>query len=183
MASVKRGDIRVRDIRFAFELAFEPIFNRRALTVKHPQREAQRPHVLRAQRVFLAETEILDRLDSQLANVESQHIIFGEAIILERRHFIFRLVEIALGELACVDNDQSARLERVQIHLERSRVHRHQHIGRIASRIDRAATEIDLECRHAEQCALRCANLSRKIRESRQIIASKRGRERKLTAR
>jgi hypothetical protein len=42
-----------------------------------------------------------------------------------------------------------------QVHLERRRVHRHQHVGRVAGGLDRCGAEVDLEGRDAEGRALR----------------------------
>ncbi len=93
------------------------------------------------------------------------------------------LVEIALGELARVDDHQPARFQRRHIGFQCRRVHRDQHVGRIARSVDLATSEIDLEGGHTEQRALRRADLRREIREGRQIVSRQRGGERELPTR
>ena len=92
------------------------------------------------------------------------------------------LVEIALAELAFVGDHQTAGPHRLDIGLERRRVHRDQHIRFVAGGFDRARSEIDLERGHAEQRPLRRANFRRKVRESGEVIARQRRRQRELPA-
>src|SRR3546814_7991751 len=75
----------------------------------------------------------------------------GEAVILERIGVITRLGEIAGAELALVGDDEAARLQRFDIGLERRRIHRDQHVGRVAGRLDRRGAEIDLESGNTER--------------------------------
>jgi hypothetical protein len=130
MARVERGDIGLGQLGRLGELGLEPVDQRLAVAVEHPERQPQRPHVLAAQRFLVAEPERLHGIDRQLRDVELEQLPFGEAAILERIGGIFRLVEVALAELALVGDDQPAGLQRIDIGLERRRVHRDQHVGR-----------------------------------------------------
>ena len=180
---IKRGNVGLSQGRVLPEFVVEPVDQRRAVAVEHPQRQAQRPHVLAAQRVFVAEPERFDRLNRQRTDIEGQYLPLGEAAILDRADLVLGLFEVALGELTRISDDQPARLERADIGLERRRVHRHQHVRSIASRIDRGRSEVDLERRDAEQRALRRADFRWKVREGGKIIARQRAREGKLPAR
>jgi hypothetical protein len=71
MAGVQRRDIRLGKLRRLGELGLQPLLDRRAVAVEHPEREAQRPHVLAAQRLLVAEAERLHRIQRQLADVEA----------------------------------------------------------------------------------------------------------------
>ena len=177
MARVERGDIGVGELGLALELGTEPLVDWFARAVEHPQREAERPHVLAAQRILIAEAEWLDRLDRLRADVEGEHVPLGEAAVLDRVGFVLRLIEIALGEIAGVGDHQPAGLERVEIGFQRRRVHRHQHIGRVTRGVDPAAAEVDLEGADAEQRALRGADLGGEIGEGGEIVARQRGGE------
>ncbi len=46
MARVERGDIGVGNIGLGLELAPQPVVDRLARAIEHPQRKAERPHVL-----------------------------------------------------------------------------------------------------------------------------------------
>ena len=72
--------------------------------------------------------------------------------------------------------------KRVDVHLERRRVHRDQHVGLVAGGLDRGRAEIDLEGGDAEGRALRRADLGREIGEGREVVAGERGRQGELAA-
>ena len=180
MPRVERRDIGIGDLGLGLELALQPVVDRVARTIEHPQRKAQRPHVLRPQRVLVAKAVGLDRLDRLLADVEGQQVELAQAAIFERIGVVFRLLEVALGEGAGIGDDQPARLERGEVHLQRSGVHRHEHVGRVARGVDFAAAEIDLERGNAEQRALRRADFRGEIGEGGQVVPRERGRQREL---
>ena len=106
----------------------------------------------------------------------------GERAVLERIGLIAGLGEVAGAELALVGDDQAAGLQIVDIGLERGRVHRDQHVGRVAGGLDRGRAEIDLEGGDPEGRALRRADLGREIGEGGEIVAGQRGREGELAA-
>ena len=182
MARVERSDVGGGDIGRLGELAVQPIDQRLPVPVKHPQRQPQRPHVLAAQRILVAKAVRLDRFNRQRRNIESQHLPLGKGAIVQRADRILGLFQVALGEFAGVDNDQAAGLERIEVGLQRRRVHRHQHIGGIASGIDRGRAEVDLERRDAEQRALRGADFGGEIGESGKVIARQRAGQGELPA-
>ena len=156
--------------------------DRRAVAVEHPERQPQRPHILAAQRLLVAEAEGLHRIEGELRDVEPDHLPFGELVVVERVAVIAGLGEVARAELALVGDDQAAGLQIVDIGLQRRRVHRDQHVGRVARGLDRGRAEIDLEGGDAEGRALRRADLGREIREGGEIVAGQRGGQGELPA-
>ena len=108
MAGVQRGDVGLGELGRLGELGLEPVDDRLAVAVEHPQREAQRPHVLAAQRFLVAEAERLHGIERQLRDVEVDDLPFGEAAVLERVLLVARLGEVARRELAFVGDDQAA---------------------------------------------------------------------------
>ena len=103
-------------------------------------------------------------------------------VVLERVGLVAGLGEVAGAELAFVGDDQAAGLQIVDIRLERGRVHRDQHVGRVAGGLDRGGPEIDLEGGDAEGRALRRADLGREIGEGGEVVAGERGRQSELAA-
>ena len=154
----------------------------RPVAVEHPEREPQRPHVLAAQRFLVAEAEGLHRVEGELRDVEPDHLPSGERVVVERIALIARLGEVAGAELAFVGDDQAAGLQIVDIGLQRRRVHRDQHVGRVARGLDRGRAEIDLEGGDAERRPLRRADLGREIGEGGEIVAGECGRQGELAA-
>ncbi|MCY1171163.1 hypothetical protein D9M73_112660 [compost metagenome] len=177
---VQRGDIGLGQHRGLGEFRLKPVDDRLPVAVEHPQRQTQRPHVLAAQRFLVAKAERLDRVERQLRDVEAQQLPFGEATIGERIGGVLCLGEVAFAKFAFVGDDQATGLQLANVHLQRRRVHRDQHVGRIASRVHSGRPEIDLEGGDAEQRALRRANFCGEIGEGREIVAGKRGGQREL---
>ena len=145
MAGVERGDVGFGELGRLGELGLEPVDDRRPVAVEHPQRQAQRPHVLAAQRLLVAEAEGLHRVERQLRDVEVDDLPFGEAAVLQRVGLIAGLGEVARRELALVGDDQAAFAQMLDVDLERRRIHRDQHVGLVAGGLDRGRAEIDLE--------------------------------------
>ena len=182
VTGVERGDVGLGNFRLLSELVLQPGMDRLTRAAEHPQRQPQRPHVLGPQRILVAQAEGLHRLNRQRTDIESQHVVFGEAAVLQRIGVVLGLVQVALTELAGVGDDQAAGLQGCEVHLQRRRVHRDQHVRRVARRVDFARTEIDLEGGDAEQRALRRADLGRKVREGGKVVARQCGRQGELPA-
>src|SRR3546814_10463055 len=106
MARVQRGDIGVGDGRVLCELRLQPVDQRLAVAVEHPKRQAQRPHVLAAQRFLVAKAEGLHRVQRKLADVERDELPFGEAAVLKRVFRIARLGEVARRKLARIRSEE-----------------------------------------------------------------------------
>ena len=171
MTGIERGDVRFGELGRLGEFRFQPIHDRRAVAVEHPERQPQRPHILAAQRFLVAEAERLHGVERQLRDVEMDELPFGEAAVFERVLVVTGLGEVARGKFALVRDDESAFAQRVDVRLQRRRVHRDEDIRLVARRIDRRRSEVDLEGADAEGRALRGADLGREIRESRKVVA------------
>ena len=61
-----------------------------------------------------------------------------------------------------------------QVRLQRGRVHRHEHVGRVAGREDVVVGEVELEAGDAGQRAGRRADLGREVRQRRDVVADER---------
>ena len=96
----------------------------------------------------------------------------GEAAVLERIGLVAGLGEVSRAELALVGDDQAAGLQIVDIGLERRRVHRDQHVGRVAGGVDRRRAEVDLEGGDSEGRPLGRADLGREVGEGGEVVAS-----------
>ena len=92
------------------------------------------------------------------------------------------LLEVRLDERAGVDDQRAAVDEILEVGLERRRVHRDEHVGRVARRVDLRRREVELEARDAEQAAGRSADLGGEVRERRDVVAGLGGGLRELGA-
>ena len=97
-----------------------------------------------------------------------------EAAVLERVGRVAGLLEVAVVELVGVDDDDAAGLEVAEVGLERRRVHRHQHVGRVAGGVDVVVGDADLEAGDAGQGAGGGADLGREVGERREVVADQR---------
>ena len=182
MTSIERRDVGVRQHRVLGELGLQPVNQRGAVAVEHPQRQTQRPHVLAADRLLVAKPERLDRVDGELGDVERQQLVARQAAVFQRVGSVAGLGEVAGVELAAVGDDHAALAQRAEVNLERRRVHRHQHVDLVARGLDVARAEVDLEGRHTEQGAGGRPDFGREVREGREIVAGQRGGQGELPA-
>ena len=105
------------------------------------------------------------------ADVDGVDLVLVEAAVLERVRLVAGLLEVGLDERAGVDDQRAVVDEILEVRLERGRVHRDEHVGRIARRVDLRRREVELEARHAEQAAGRGADLGGEVRERRDVVA------------
>ena len=70
----------------------------------------------------------------------------------------------------------------LQVRPQRGRVHRHEHVGRVARREDVVVGEVELEAGDAGQRAGRRADLGREVRQRRDVVADERGLAREAAA-
>ena len=84
------------------------------------------------------------------------------------------LRQVALGELVGVGDDVGAARQVAEVGLERGRVHRDEHVGRVAGGEDVVVGEVQLEARHARQGACGGADLGGEVGQRRQVVAERR---------
>ena len=181
MTGIQRRNIGVGQNLILRKFGVQPIDDRLTVAVKHPKRQAKRPHILTAQRVFVAHAKRLDGFQRQRADVERQHLPFRKAAIFKRVAGIFGLIQVTLVKLACVRDNQTAFAQRPDICFQRSGVHRDQHVRLITRGVDCRRTKVNLKRRNTEKRPDWRTDFGRKIRECRKVIARQCRRQRKLS--
>src|SRR5207244_3517569 len=88
----------------------------------------------------------------------------------ERVRLITRLVQVAIRKGVGVDNEDTARLEVLDVGFQGGRVHRDERIEVVAGCVDVLAAEMDLEAGDAGERAGRCTNLRREVGKRRDVI-------------
>ena len=174
VTGAQRGQVRVARRRVLRELLIDPALDGAGVTVEHPLHETERPEVLAAPGIALAQAIGRGRLERVLRNVDFDDLITVEHAARARILLVARLREIAAREAVDVQNDQRAVCQQRQIDLQCRGVERDQHVGRVASRRDRPRAEVDLVSRHAECSARRRPDFGRKVGERREVVAGKR---------
>ena len=101
-------------------------------------------------------------------------VVLVERAVVERARLVAGLLEVALGEGVAVDDQRAALGQVAQVRPQRRRVHRHEHVGRVAGREDVVVGEVELEARDAGQRAGRRADLGREVRQRRDVVADER---------
>ena len=99
------------------------------------------------------------------------HVVGVEGAVLDRVGGVADLLEIALRELIGVDDEVCPAGQVLEIGLERSRVHRDEHIGRVARSHDVVVSEVQLERRDTRQGPGRCPDLGREVGQRREIVS------------
>ena len=183
MARVQRRDVGAgKRLALLAEFAVDPGHYGIAVAAEHPQYQAERPHVLAAQCVAAREPKGLNRIEGKPRHVQGDHLEWRERPVFQRVLSIARLAQVAFIEGAKIGYNQAARAHNRQVHLERRRVHRDQHVGFVARGPHGRGAEIDLEGRDAERRALGSADFRGIIRESGERISGKTGGKRELVA-
>ena len=182
MTGVQGGDVRLGDVRVLRELRLQPVNRCLALAAVHPVDEAQRPHVLRAQRFLVREAELLDRLDREPGHVNLDQPVVLQAVVLERVLVVSGLGQVAVRERTRVRDDNAVRLDVLEVRDERGGVHRDQDVELVARGHDLAGAEIDLECRDTEGRAGGRTDFGGEVREGGQVVAGDRRRHGELAA-
>ena len=111
------------------------------------------------------------------------NVVAVQCAVLERVRVVTRLGQVSLRERVLVDDQRPTAREVAQVRLQRGRVHRDEHVRRVARRQDVVVGEVNLEPGDARQRAGRCPDLSREIREGREVVPEHGGLARKAPAR
>ena len=104
---------------------------------------------------------------------ERYDVIAVELTGLQRILVVPDPLQVAGGEVGGVDDQGRAARHVRQVRLQRGRVHRDQHIGRITRRQDVVVGEVELERRHARQGPGWCPDLCWEVGQGRQVIAER----------
>ena len=102
------------------------------------------------------------------------HLVLGERVVLERVRRISGLLEIAVVEGVRVHDHGRALRQVPQVRLQRRRIHRDEHVGRVAGREDVVVGEVDLEPGHARQRTRGRADLGREVGQRREVVPEER---------
>jgi len=81
------------------------------------------------------------------------------------------VLEIFFGELVGVDDQRAAFFEIGKVHLQGRRIHGHQNVRLIAGRADVVIGKVQLKAADTGQAARGRANLGRKVRQRRDVVA------------
>ena len=119
------------------------------------QIEPEREEVLRALGVARLHAERLRRLDRDRRHRDLVHAEARERAVAQRVRRVARLVEVALLERVDVDEQRRAGRDVAQVRLQRGRVHRDEHVRRVARRHDVVIGDVHLERRDAGDRARR----------------------------
>ena len=171
VAGPERGEVGVANVRLLRELRREELLRAFGGARVHPAQQAERKHVLRPRRVLAREAEAFDGALRQRREVQLVHRVVGEGAVLEGVCVPPDLLEVTRGEVVGVHDDDRAGGQILQVHLERSRVHRHEHVRHVAGGDDVEVGEVELEARHPGQRALRRANLGGEIGKCGDVVA------------
>ena len=101
---------------------------------------------------------------------------------MQRVCCVSSLLQVDVVEGICVDDDAAARNQVAEVYLQRSGVHRHQHVWSVAWRVDVARREADLEAGDTRKRTGRRANLRWVVRKRRDVVAEEGGGGGELTA-
>ena len=157
------------------ELRLDPALGDVGGTAVEPRQQAEREEVLRSAGVARADAfEALGRARGERRHRHAVDAEVAERRVLQRVAVVAGLLEVASREGVLVGDDRRAALERREVRLQRRRVHRDEHVRRVAGREDVARGEVDLEGRDAGDRAGGGADLRREVGQRREVVAEQR---------
>ena len=157
------------------ELLVQPLQRGLHRPAVEPVHQAQGVEVLAAQDVLLGQGAVGQGLADALVDVQLDDAAALEGAVLERVRRQPRLLQVALGEAAGVDDDHAAGLQVLVVDDQRGRVHGHEHVGGVARGVDVQRAEVDLVARDAGARARGGADLGGEVGEGGQVVAELRG--------
>ena len=170
-AGLEGGHVRLVDLRLLAELRLEEAQRSLRRPSVQPGQQAEREHVLRALRVLAGDVELFKRLDGQRSQRHRVHAVLIEGTVLERVIVVPDLRQVALGELVGVDDQVGAARQVLEVRLECRRVHRDEHVRRVAGRENIVVREVQLEAAHAGERSGGRADLRGEVRQGGQVVA------------
>ena len=176
-AGAEGGEVGCARGRPGGELRLDPALADLGRAAVEPGQQAERKEVLRSRGV--ARADALEALRGARRERRHRHAVqaeVAERAVLERVRVVARLFEVALREGILVGDDRRAALERREVRLQRRRVHRDEHVRRVARREDVARGEVDLEGGDAGDGAGRRADLGGEVRQCREVVPEQRRR-------
>ncbi len=162
-----RGDHRLA----SGELLLDPVEGGIRRPGVEPRDQPEGEEVLRPFRVAGFHVEVLAHLLGQFGHRCGDDGVAVEGAVLERVRLVARLGQIPLFERVGVDDHRAAGLELRQVALHRGRIHRHQHVGRVAVGGDVVIGDVDLERGHAGQRPGRGTDLGGELGQRREVVA------------
>ena len=183
VAGLERGRVRLRDLGPLAELLLDELERPLGGPVVEPAHQPEREEVLRA--LGLARGDPLDplqRLDRHRGQRDLVHVVVGERAVLERVRLVAGLLQVALLERVGVDDQRAALGQVLHVRAQRGRVHRHEHVRRVAGREDVVVGEVELEAGDARERACRRADLGREVGQRREVVPHHRGLAREAVA-
>jgi hypothetical protein len=173
-AGLERGDVGLGDVRLVGELLPDEGDGALGGPRIHPAQQAEGEHVLAAPGVLAAQRAAGQCVERQLREVDGVHVELVQPTVLDRVAGPAHPGQRPGGEVVRVHDQRRALGQVAQVRLQRGRVHRHQDVGTIARGEDVVVGEMQLEARDAGERALRRADLSREVREGREVVAEDR---------
>ncbi len=180
---LQRADVGLHELGALGEPLLDRVQGRLERPGVHPGHETEREEVLAAVLLLRVQRHVLEGLLGEPLHVDLvQAVLLAQRRVVERIGGVTRLVEVPLVEGAGIHDQDAARLEIGQVHLERGRVHHHQRVELIARGVDPLAAELELEARHPEEGAGGGPDLGREVGQRGDVVAGPRGLARELLA-
>ena len=174
-AGPERRHVRGRYGRLLGELLLQEGQRGLGRPVVEPGQQAERVHVLRALGVLAGDVVALQDLHRLRGQRDLVHLVAVQRAVLQRVGGVADLGQRARGELVGVDDDRAAARDVLEVRLQRRRVHRHQHVRRVAGGEDVVVGEVQLERGHAGQGPGGGPDLGGEVGQRRQVVAERRG--------
>ena len=148
----------------------------------HPEHEAEGEHVLGAVDFLGGEVHFAQGAGVEGTDGNAEDAVSLKAAVFERVAGVASFLEVGIGVLVLVHDEDAAAGQVRQVDFEGGRVHDDEGVRRVARRVDVEAGEADLEGADAGQGPLRGTDLGWEIGDGADVVAEDSGGLRELAA-
>jgi hypothetical protein len=171
MARAQRLRICLGDVGAFLELVVDPSQRRVEGTPVDPVHQPERPKVLAPPRFLGGQPGAFDRSQRVFRHVDRHHAVRRERRVFERVRNVASLLQVLSIEGAAVHYEEPAPPKIREVRFQGGRIHRHEHVRRIARREHIVRREIDLKAGDSVQRPRGRADFRWKIRKRREVVA------------
>ena len=176
-------DVSFSNLRLLGKLLFQIVESDVQVAVKEPAHQSQGKHIAALHHSLVVHAAVSQRVLHHLCQPAGNHPVGVDAHFVEVVVSLeVSLLEVGSLEGVSVNYNSGIRLGVRVVHLQRSRVHSHQHVTLVARRIDLLGTYVHLKTAHACKAALRGADIGGIVGEGADAVAGRGGHSRENVA-
>ena len=172
VAGMHHAYVGLSHLGFLAKLMVQELFGEFKIAVKQPAHHSQGKHVATLEDALVVHTRVFQTVFHHRGDGASHHAVgvyaqFAQIVVGEE----IGLAQVVGTEAVGVDDDGGLGSRILVLGLQRSGIHRHQHVTTVTGSIYRAVADVHLESGNTRKRALRGTDVGRIIGEGTDVVA------------